>query len=67
MSETPREPREVWNEVGRQFGELARMLRGHLSPDAARTPSDPTGVPDPQRPDWYSIQPEMRYADPAGR
>ena len=22
---------------------------------------------DPQRPDWYSIQPEMRYADPAGR
>ena len=20
---------------------------------------------DPQRPDWYSIQPEMRYADPA--
>jgi len=22
---------------------------------------------DPQRPDWYSIQPEMRYADPARR
>src|SRR5829696_2026836 len=71
MSEMPREPREVWNEVGRQFGELGRILRGHLSPDAARTPSDPTDVPDPERPGWagpteVTADPDRAaWADPA--
>lgn len=40
MSESPqepREPREVWREVGRRFEELGRAVRGHLEaePDPA--------------------------------
>ena len=42
MSETPRDQRELWHEVSRTFEELGEALRVHLSPDAARTPTDPT-------------------------
>ena len=42
MSETPRNQRELWHEVSRTFEELGEALRLHLSPDAARSPSDPT-------------------------
>ena len=42
MSETPRDQRELWHEVSRTFEELGEALRVHLSPDAARSPSDPT-------------------------
>jgi hypothetical protein len=48
MSETPRDPRGLWDEVSRTFEELAEALRVHLSPDAARSPSDPTGA----APEW---------------
>jgi hypothetical protein len=46
MSETPRDQRALWREVSRTFEEFGEALRVHLSPDAARTPSDPT-TPDP--------------------
>ena len=42
MSETPRDQRDLWHEVSRTFEELGEALRMHLSPDAARSPSDPT-------------------------
>ena len=42
MSETPRDQRDLWHEVSRTFEELGEALRVHLSPDAARSPSDPT-------------------------
>ncbi len=42
MSETPRNQRELWHEVSRTFEEFGEALRLHLSPDAARSPSDPT-------------------------
>jgi len=42
MSETPRDQRDLWHEVSRTFEELGEALRLHLSPDAARSPSDPT-------------------------
>lgn len=50
MSETPRDQRGLWSEVNARIGELGEVLRGHLSPDAARTPTDPTapsGSPGP--------------------
>lgn len=47
MSETRQDQREVWSEVGRQFEDLGRVLKAHLSPDAARSPSDPTGSGEP--------------------
>lgn len=56
MSETPRDQRGLWSEVSRSFEELGDALRIHLSPDAARSPSDPTTppasrpVPDPAAP-----------------
>lgn len=43
MSETPRDQRGLWSEVNARFEELGEALRVHLSPDAARTPSDPGG------------------------
>ncbi|HEY6744151.1 MAG TPA: hypothetical protein VI357_00395 [Mycobacteriales bacterium] len=46
MSETPRDQRGLWSEVNARIEELGEVLRGHLSPDAARTPSDPTAPGD---------------------
>lgn len=60
MNET-RDQRDVWGEVGRQFGDLGRVLKAHLSPDAARSPGDPI-TPDPSPPATDGPP----TADPAG-
>jgi hypothetical protein len=53
VTESTQQPREAWSEVGRQFEELGRTLRGHFDrePEPAAeggtgTPSDPSGAGD---------------------
>jgi hypothetical protein len=68
MSETPRDQRALWREVSRTFEELGEALRVHLSPDAARTPSDPTADPGPTSWDRAAGSPDRDpapWADPA--
>lgn len=44
MSESPREPREVWGEVGRRLEELSRAVRGHLAPEPDSAAATPPGA-----------------------
>ncbi len=53
MSETPRDQRGLWSEVSARIEELGSVLRLHLSPDAARSPADPTAPAPPPDPVSY--------------
>jgi len=68
MSETPRDQRDLWHEVSRTFEELGEALRVHLSPDAARSPSDPTHPSEGRagKPADPTETEPAPWADPAG-